>query len=248
MLPPNTRFEATAQNSVASLPFWVRSLRSPAPQPNTLGCIVTATPREVFLNHIKEYLAPKLRLVAFKGSGQNFLRVRGELINAVNIQGSRWGEAACVNLGLHFTFLPQSWRDDPQTTKKWREVDCEFRARLSPRRGYDHWWKYGSSHAEAKRAAEDVVETYFSKGEALFELFEQPTAIVSAVTLGDRRIERSADFVWHATEVRLALAIARIHQHLGNMADCRANANFGLSKIRRAERLRSPLEALANAT
>jgi hypothetical protein len=39
LLAPNTRFKTTAQNLVASLPFWVRSRLSPAAHAQTLDLI-----------------------------------------------------------------------------------------------------------------------------------------------------------------------------------------------------------------
>ena len=99
--------------------------------------------KEIFYNQLKEEFIPLLRDSGFTGSGQHFRRIKGEVVNAINIQNNKYGGSCCVNLGLHFTFLPACWDGmkilEP---KKIKEVDCEFRTRLSPKGKSDYWWKF----------------------------------------------------------------------------------------------------------
>ena len=55
--------------------------------------------RAVFFDVLKSEFAPKLRELGFSGSGQHFRRVRGEIINAINIQGNKYGNSCAVNWG-----------------------------------------------------------------------------------------------------------------------------------------------------
>jgi hypothetical protein len=197
---------------------------------------------------MKDEFAPALRVLGFKGSGQNFLRVSGEVINAVNIQGSKSGDAAFVNLGLHFTFLPPCWTEEIRPIAKWRDVDCEFRARLSPRPGFDFSWKYGATESEARLVARNISSVFCDLGESLFEQFRDPLCMASAVSIealdrGDKQL-----LPWHVTKVRMALAMARINQHLGKRIEARRFADFGLRNLGRSVALRTILETLANAT
>ena len=55
--------------------------------------------KAVFFDVLKSEFAPKLRELGFSGSGQHFRRVRGEIINAINIQGNKYGNSCAVNWG-----------------------------------------------------------------------------------------------------------------------------------------------------
>jgi len=98
--------------------------------------------KQIFYEILKNEFSPKLREVGYQGSGQNFRRVSNETINVVNIQISKYGGSCAVNLGLHFAFLPLNWSAELPVGKKIKEVDCEFRMRLSPKVNHDYWWEY----------------------------------------------------------------------------------------------------------
>jgi hypothetical protein len=206
------------------------------------------SPRDFFNAALKTEVAPALRAMGFRGSGQNFLRVAGEVINALNVQPSKSGDAAFVNLGLHFTFLPPCWTEESRPIAKWREPDCEFRVRLSPRPGFDHSWKYGANQAEAVSAARNMLAVYCDLGESLFDEFRDPLAVANAVSIDMLERGGATGFPWSLTKVRMALALARINRHLGKTAEARRLAEFGLSNLGRAVGVRSALERLAAAT
>ena len=84
-----------------------------------------------FRERLKIKLAPLLRGHGFSGSGVNFRRHVGDVIQVLNIQGSRYGGSCCVNLAVHLTFLPTVLGDAPDP-KKITESLCEFRKRLAP--------------------------------------------------------------------------------------------------------------------
>ncbi len=206
------------------------------------------TSRDFFNAALKTEVAPALRVLGFKGSGQNFLRVAGEVINAINIQPSKSGDAAYVNLGLHFAFLPPCWTEESRPIAKWREPDCEFRVRLSPRPGFDHFWNYGPGQAEAVSAARSIVAIYCEIGESLFERFRDPVAVANAVSCEMLESGSVKGFPWRLTTVRMALALSRINQRLGKNAESMRFAEFGLGHHGRAAGLKSALQRLANAT
>jgi hypothetical protein len=202
----------------------------------------------MFYAELRLRLNPILRSHGFKGSGRNFLRVRGEAINALNIQASRHSPAAAVNLGLHFAFLPPLWEDAPKPAEGYKEIECDLRSRLTPRSGHDHWWEYGSSQSEAASAAESVARTFIQCGEPLFQRFDTAALVVeelSVEALASRGLE---GFPWRSTKPRLALTLARLSQHLGQRQQSAAYASYGLENLGLATRLRSPLEQLAHAT
>ena len=79
---------------------------------------------------LKSEFGPKLRELGFKGSGQNYRRLIGDVIHAINIQGNRWGGSCTVNLGIHVTFLPDTLNKmrDPAT---FNAINCEFHRRIA---------------------------------------------------------------------------------------------------------------------
>jgi hypothetical protein len=97
--------------------------------------------------------------LGFKGSGRHFLRIDHEFVQAVNLQGSRYGGKFAVNLGLQPLGIPNVVGDetDPKTIK---EIECAVRYRLSED-DMDTWWSYTSDPAtmiQAASAAADMFE------------------------------------------------------------------------------------------
>jgi hypothetical protein len=152
--------------------------------------------RDRFFTILRERFVPRLRAAGFKGTGQHFLRIRGETINAMYIQGSRFAGECCVNLGIHFTFLPPTWAVKSKAVQRWREADCEFGWRLSPREKYEHWWSYGTTLAETVESVSDLVNTYQTSGEPLVERFSHVEAIAAALSPISIRDPRNAPVPW----------------------------------------------------
>ena len=205
--------------------------------------------REHFYAVLKTEFAPRLRAVAFKGTGQNFRRVAGDMIHAINIQGNKWGDSCTVNLGLHLTFLPDTLQVMPDL-KTIKEIDCEFRFRMFVDEGRDQWWLYGTTPMEAEQSARSLIATYFDFGEPHFSRYNQPTALVAEleqIVFGHRPAEH---WLQRLSLVRAALAGARIHLHYGNLAESKRFARAGLNHIRNPVgiALREELNALAQDT
>lgn len=69
--------------------------------------------------------------------------------------------------------------------------------------------------------------------------------MANAVSVEALERRDSRGFPWRVTKVRMALAMARINQHLGKPIEARSFAEFGLRNLGRAVAVRSVLEALA---
>jgi hypothetical protein len=179
---------------------------------------------------LKEKLAPILRAQGFLGSGITFRRQVGEVLQVLNVQGSRHGDSCCVNLGMHLAFLP-TVLGDPADPKRITESLCEFRRRLSPVGESDHWWRYGADAGEASRSVENLVDLVRTVALPHFEYFRDfpgafegitPTTIAS----GDFRT-----LPGNVTAARGALVMARIATHLGNRDRAREFAEVGLASL-----------------
>lgn len=202
--------------------------------------------KDRFYARLKESFTPRLRAAGFVGSGQNFRRIRGEAIHAVNLQGERHGGGCAVNLGIHFTFMPLGWCEDLPNVKTIKEVDCEFRERLSANPEVDHWWTYGDAFITPEESADSLEQAFFGAGEAYFQNYGSVPAILTAFDSMDFTEKWTAPFLGRMTRVRAALAAARVYEHLGRRCACRCFAEIGLRHLERGTGLRKELERLAN--
>src|SRR5690349_16195238 len=167
--------------------------------------------KAVFFDVLKSEFAPKLRELGFTGSGQHFRRVRGEIINAINIQGNKYGGSCAVNLGLHLTFLPLNWRNVLPDPRKIKEIECEFRTRLSRDMKSGYWWKYGRALASSTKSARDLIATYLESGEPHFRRYDSIEKIASMISMDDVNQDAYLNSFGGITSVRAALTMARIH-------------------------------------
>ncbi len=202
--------------------------------------------KKEFFIALKEGFAPKLREIGFKGSGQNFRRVRNKVINTINIQGNRYGGSCAVNLGLHLAFLPLSWVDQLPDLKKIKVTDCEFTMRLAPGNKEDYWWDFATLFKSPTKKAQHLINTYFRYGEPKFQKFDSVEKIASMLSLDDIKNQDYLELFAGITVQRGALAIARIHKHLGNLSQSKDFAEAGLNTIDCAETLRVSFQELIN--
>ncbi len=191
-------------------------------------------PRKTFYGVLRDEFAPELRKLGFKGSGSNFLRIRGDVINAVNIQGNKYGGSSAVNLGLHLAFLPLYWNDQPPDVAKIKEVDCEFRNRLVPKGQSDYWWKYGGLFTSPSKQVNHLIETYHRVGEPAFAKYDTVEKIAEMVSVDDISSNEFIHVFGGITNVRAALTMARVNEHIGELRLAQAFAQVGLENLGRA--------------
>jgi hypothetical protein len=201
--------------------------------------------KERFLARLKGEFVPKLRGAGFTGSGQNFRRVQGEVIHALNIQGNKYGDSCAVNLGIHLTFFPAKSLQSVPDLKKFCEIDCEFRRRLAPNGQSDHWWKYECAPSSPEKNADSLIDTFFNIGETYFTAYNSTDAIGNSLKacLISEPTSTAARPIGGATLVRQFLAGARIYAHHGNAEQSRKFAVAGLASLGKAVGLREEFEA-----
>jgi len=204
--------------------------------------------KKVFFEILKQEFSPKLREIGFKGSGQNFRRVNKEVINTINIQVDKYGGGCAVNLGLHLTFLPLCWADKLPDIENIKEIDCEFRMRLAPKNKTDYWWKYGGMLSPPSKKAHHLIETYFTYGEPHFQTFNTIEKVSNMLSVEDIKKSDYINVFGGVISQRGALAMARIHKHLGDITKAKEFASFGLDNLGTAIALRSAFEEIIDAT
>jgi Domain of unknown function (DUF4304) len=204
-------------------------------------------PYERFHDLLKRDFAPLLRGDGFKGSGTTFRRITGEVIQVVNIQCSKYGGQCCVNLGLHYSFLPTAGGDQVTDPKKVKDYQCDFRDRIHEAHESDHWWTYGTTAAESEASVANLIDTYRRRGASFFKKFEPFPDVFEKITPADLDAGDRSKLPTEMTQLHAAITIARIMQHLGRTDQCRRFAEVGLRHLGRAVGLKPELERLRDA-
>jgi hypothetical protein len=202
------------------------------------------TARERFHRLLRQEFFPLLRAAAFKGKGTTFTRQVGPRLDVVNVQGSVYGGQCCVNLGVHFTFLPTSVGDPVTDSARLKAYDCEFCDRLHGDGETDHWWPYGDSDAQARREVRDLVGLFERKGQAFFARFEPFPEVFEAITPEQVAAGDVAGYPVPEETLWMILTLARIMRHLGRTERARAFAELGLRHASDVEEVRAELEQL----
>ncbi|WP_423372076.1 DUF4304 domain-containing protein [Burkholderia sp. LMG 32019] len=79
------------------------------------------------MKEVLKKIAPSLRTLGFRGSGQNFRKQEGDFVFLVNFQGSRCRDKFYVNLGAQAVFIPAEGNAD---LSKLKEYECMLRRRV----------------------------------------------------------------------------------------------------------------------
>ncbi len=193
---------------------------------------------------LRRDFAPLLRLDGFKGSGSTFRRIKGDTIHVINIQGSRYGGKCCVNLGVHYFFLPTVGRAFTVDPKKLMEYDCEFRSRLHEENEPERWWNYGTNQVEAEASITNLIELYRHRAWRFFEKFEPFPDVFERITPAEIGRGDCSKLPAAMTLVRAALTMARIMNHLGRVDERRQFAEVGLKHLGGAVGLKPELDRL----
>lgn len=196
---------------------------------------------------IRAHLAPVLRKDGFLGSGRTFRRVQGDLVQVINIQGSRYGGEFAVNLAIQPLAIPDGQGNTPDP-KKILEYQCELRRRMTES-GADQWWKHGDSQEGMDNAVKAATDVYERIRRQLFERMSGPASPLYTMTPKELESSREPLNGFGTTAARLALVLGRMRKVAGNQADATAFAECGLRCIsERATLLRHELECLYAST
>ena len=157
----------------------------------------------------REHLAPVIREYGFKGSGRNFRLVKDGFALAVNLQGSRYGGKFTVNLGVQPLAIPNviGGEVDP---KKFKEIECAFRERLSAD-DLDTWWSYTNDVAAINDAATGAATLFRNNAMSQFS-----NRMAFALSVKPEEVGRGAP----GTFVSLAL----LREAQGDLSQARAFA------------------------
>jgi hypothetical protein len=193
---------------------------------------------------IRTYLLPHLKEDSFTGSGRTFRRVTNGWIQVVNVQGSRYGGQFAVNLGIHPTLIPDVLGIIPDV-KKFTEPQCEFRRRLAESGG-DQWWKHDATQESMDAAVIAAAEVYARIGRPLMALAGGLDCPFNSLTAQDFSMGGYKSLGFGSTNVRMALALARLRKAEGKLSESKAFAAYGLAHVGSAGSLSAELKRLSN--
>jgi hypothetical protein len=177
---------------------------------------------------VLKQIAPHLRALGFRGSGQNYRRTDGDFVFIVNFQGSSSGDSFYVNLGAQPVFIPN---DGYVELKDLKEHCCVFRQRVGgtwpwdmPAHGFDAF----------------AHELTISQAAFFGHIQTLPNAIATRLPE-----ELLAEFTFGQTEAGSALHLARAAVALGQEGKGRSLARAGLDLASGASILISRLREIA---
>ena len=204
--------------------------------------------KTAFYKHLNKVFYPKIIDLGFKGRDQLFRRVRGELVDVINIQDALQDANCCIKLGLHISFFPVVWSSlkfvDPN---KLRVDDCEYQKYLAPDNQSEYWWFFdgGGSGGSPDASVSHIIDTYLNIGEPSFQQFQNIQDLLNALT--DNKIKENEVFevFGEVFPARAALIASRIYKHLGDNSRASEQAKIGISKLGHTVEARNELEELA---
>lgn len=158
----------------------------------------------------------------------------GEYLNVIWLQRHSTEKLYCVNIGIHYAFLPKAGTEATLSEDWIEQPDCEIKLRLtSDPSAKDQWWPL------TEQTADEIGEIAGTRGLAIFDSYRLtgPIAAMEA-----EEIETgTAGLLSDLTKVRACLLLARLHEHLGNKDKCVDAATRG---IRLAGMAAGPKKAL----
>lgn len=189
---------------------------------------------------IAAYLAPLLRADGFKGSGRRFRRIFPDHVEIFSVQGSRYGTAFAINLGIQPLSIPDASENMP-IARTITEDKCEFRRRLSES-GTDQWWPYYASEDSMRIAVLAAAAVYSRVGQRMFEQFAGTDSPLHTITA--EALESSSDGLhgFGSTRFRTALALSRLRYVQNRPSEAKCFAQLALKHIGGAAGYRRELE------
>jgi hypothetical protein len=148
-------------------------------------------------------------------------RRSGHDLNVIQFQKQSGAETFCVNLGIHYSFLPKAGTEVAIDDDKFELPDCEVKLRLTARPSdKDQWW----SISEA--SIDQVSSLLTSHGFSVFSAYR----IDGELSAMDAKSIESGNsgLLAPVTKVRACLLLARLHEHFGDAQKCIEAASIGV--------------------
>lgn len=148
-------------------------------------------------------------------------RRRGDELNVIQLQEHSIEKIFCVNLGIHYAFLPRAGAETLLDGDQIEVSDCELKFRLTGQAAIkDQWWPITAS------GADQVADLVCSRGLPIFDSYRLDGPIAE---MDGKSIESgNPGLLASITKVRACLLLARMHEHFGNRCKCVEAATIGV--------------------
>ncbi len=177
-----------------------------------------------FTDCIKERLVPALEQHGFNRNGiDNYQRYMKPFIHCIWLQARSEGDAICVNFGVHLDFLPIVGISDNIPIEKIEQIHCEIKDRLASSR----WWPA----LPAKEQVTSLITVLKQEGMPYFERFSSFPGIFDSITVNDIESGKAIQCLPRMTNIRIALLLARVNEHVGKKEMAVQFAQYGLKNI-----------------
>ena len=123
-----------------------------------------------FKKIVTKELAPFLRYNEWKGTGFDYTRHIGNIIQAFTVQPSSAGGKFCIEIGVHFDFIPLSVEKEFSKMKTW---DMDITTRLTPNNESDYWWDFPKNENESNLLFNELKRLISSNGHNYFDQFNK---------------------------------------------------------------------------
>jgi hypothetical protein len=136
-------------------------------------------------------------------------RRQDDELNVIQLQEHSVKKSFCVNLGIHYTFLPKAGTEAPLDGDQIEVPDCELKLRLTDQATVkDQWWPIAAS------SVDQVADLVCSRGLPIFDSYRLDGPIAG---MDGKSIESgNPSLLASITKVRACLLLARMHERLGN--------------------------------
>jgi hypothetical protein len=142
-------------------------------------------------------------------------------LNVIQFQKQSAAESFCVNLGVHYSFLPKAGSEAPLEIDQIELPDCELKLRLTAQpTDKDQWWPISEA------SITKVVNLVLSRGLSVFDLYRIERGLFEM----DAKSIESGDpgILAPITKVRACLLLARLNEQMGNRDKCIEAATIGV--------------------
>lgn len=176
-----------------------------------------------FASSLNQKVTEPLRARGFKKlTNRSFVRFKcGHEINVIALQKHSVKPSVCLNLGVHYDFLPKAG-SVALAHDGWFELpDCEIQVRLTPDPSTkDYWWPAtAESIDEMAGLIDERVEDFFGRYDINGDIFS-----ISP----DELREGMPEIVAMLTKVRACLVLARIRELSGDVETAANFARLGI--------------------
>lgn len=198
-----------------------------------------------FTKLVREHLSPFMRDHGFKGSSFRYTKLTEEhYVYALKIMANKYGGSCCIDLAVHFDFLPYNADEEIVPPNKVDPWACDFRKRLAPRGlDTDSWWEYGNNEAESLESISDMKNKFIQLGLPYlgqFRDFPEPFYSIKVAELEEYKRDMSRGGISHDSrlyklgsppEIRLAMRIAQVNLFIGDYDKAKMFAEWALKQI-----------------